>query len=534
VRGSLALCEGGVEFRLPATFVDSAVLPLVLDPLLGAQVTFGGANDDEQPDVAWDASTGRWLVVWQRAFSATNTDVRAQLLDTNAALVGGQFSIENNTATFAFQPSVANINGANAFIVAYSYGGDIFARGVDAATSVLTAEVAVATGSDNQNNVVLGGEAQDFAGGRAVAVWRNITLASLHLRTIVYNAGSLSLGTSTTVASGFTDSEVNISQSGGQTGLYCIVWTRDPFGIADIYGRVFSTSGSFVTPATALASAVRGCRVPAVDGDGTNWVLSYAQEETTGSVDYDIVAAPVRYDGGALFVGTAQFVENDLSDHEYSPAVAWLANSALVAYTDEATPGVFDTYVRSIEPFGCLSCEGEGSLGLFVALNETQPEVVAKFSSALGGRDAITVWQSVDPATNSGDVLVQRWRAQHGAYTSLGGGCGSGGQALASCAKNPSSDFRVRLRSGPPNTTVWGILSFERNDYVCSPCTLIADPFSGAVWSQLANSLGDVSLNLPIPAGAGGVQFYLQYVSLQPSCALGIETSSAILVGIEN
>jgi hypothetical protein len=105
---------------------------------------------------------------------------------------------------------------------------------------------------------------------------------------------------------------------------------------------------------------------------------------------------------------------------------------------------------------------------------------------------------------------------------------------LASCAKNPSSDFRVRLRSGPPNTTVWGILSFERNDYVCSPCTLIADPFSGAVWSQLANSLGDVSLNLPIPAGAGGVQFYLQYVSLQPSCALGIETSSAILVGIEN
>ncbi|MCU0867627.1 MAG: hypothetical protein MUC36_27915, partial [Planctomycetes bacterium] len=227
VRGSLAACDGGIELRLPASFVAEAQLPLVLDPLVGTSSVISAGFNDNHPDLAWDASSGRWLAVWQRIFSGSNADIRGQFFDTAGAPIGGVFVIENNTATFASRPSVANINGANAFVVAYTYGGDVFARGVLAATGALTAEVAVATGSDSQVDVVLGGEALDSAGGQALAVWRNATASSILCRPIGHNGTALTLATASTVASGFSDEQPAVSRSGGEAGRLLITWTRN-------------------------------------------------------------------------------------------------------------------------------------------------------------------------------------------------------------------------------------------------------------------------------------------------------------------
>ena len=54
------------------------------------------------------------------------------------------------------------------------------------------------------------------------------------------------------------------------------------------------------------------------------------------------------------------------------------------------------------------------------------------------------------------------------------------------------------------------------------------------VWAQTTNARGDVTLGLPTPAGSGGMQFLLQYVSLGSACTLGLEMSSAVQIGIEN
>jgi hypothetical protein len=529
--GSMSLGKDGIEFRLPAAFVDSAVLPLVLDPPFGTSVTLGGSNDDTSPDLAWDASNACYLAVWQRTLSFTNSDIRGQRLDTDGGLIGGTISIENNAATLAVRPRVAGINGENAFVVVYSYGGDVFAKGVSAATGALTSEATVATGSNNQLDIVVGGEAMDFAGGRALAAWRDSTLGNITVRTIGYTASSLVLG-ATSIAAGnaLSLSELAISRSGGESGRWLLTWTRDPSGVADIYGRVYDRNTGFVTVGTALVTDVLECRVPAVDGDGIHWVLAFARNE--GGLDYDVLARPVRFDAGVLAVGTIQTIAADNNDNEYSPSVAWLGYSALVGWNDETLPGIFDTFVQSIEPFGCLVCEGSYSQGV-TANNEFGTAIAAKFSGgSFGARDAAVMW--VQDIVNVGDVLFWRWRAKHGAYTQLGGSCGSGGEAIASCAINPNPNFIVRLRNGPPSTIVWGILGFERNDYVCGPCTLIPNPFTGVVWSQTTNSRGDVTLGLPTVAGSGGVQFYLQYVSLGPTCPLGLEMSTSILVGIEN
>ena len=529
--GSMSLGKDGIEFRLPAAFVDSAVLPLVLDPPFGTSVTLGGTFDDFAPDLAWDASNACYLAVWARSFSATNIDIRGQRLDTDGGLIGATIAIENNAATFAVDPKVANINGANAFVVVYSYGGDVFAKGVSAAAGTLTAEATVATGSNNQLDIVVGGEAMDFAGGQALAAWRDASLGSISVRPIGYTTTALSFGATSTVAgTALSLTDLAISRSGGEVGRWLITWTRDPAGVGDIYGRVYERGVGFATIATALVTDVLECRTPAVDGDGTNWVLAFARNE--GGLDYDVLARPVRYDAGALTVGTIQPIAADNNDNENFPSVGWIGNSALVGWNDETTPGIFDTYVQSVDPFGCTVCEGSYSLGV-TTNNEFSTAIATKSAGgAFGARDAGVMW--AQDIGNLGDVLFWRWRARHGAYTSLGGGCGNGGQALASCAINPNANFRVRLRNGPPSTTVWGIIGFERNDYVCGPCVLIPNPFTGVVWSQTTTSLGDVSLGLPTVAGSGGTQFYLQYVSLGPTCPLGLEMSTSILVGIEN
>ena len=531
VAGSMTLGANGIEFRLPATFVDSAVLPLVLDPLFGTSVTLGGVNDDTAPDLAWDASNACYLAVWQRDLSFTNTDIRGQLLNTDGVLIGGTISIESNAATLAARPRVANINGDNEFVVVYSYGGDVFARGVSAAAGALTVETTVATGSNNQFDIVIGGEALDFATGEAVAAWRDSTVGSISMRTIGFSGSALVLGSTSTVAGvALSLTELAISRSGGEIGRWLITWTRDPSGVADIYGRVYQRGVGFVTIATALVTEVLACAVPAVDGDGIHWVLAFARNE--GGLDYDVLARPVRYDAGTLSVGTIQAIAADNNDHEYSPSVGWLGYSALVGWSDETNPGIFDTYVQSVEPFGCLVCEGSYSLGVTTD-SEYRTAIATKFSGgAFGARDAAVMW--VQDIANSGDVLFWRWRAKHGAYTQLGGGCGSGGEAIGACAINPNPSFTVRLRNGPASTTVWGIIGFERNDYVCGPCTLIPNPFTGVVWSQTTNTRGDATLGLPTVAGSGGLEFWLQYVSLGGACSLGLEMSTAVRIGIEN
>ena len=531
VAGSMSVGANGIEFRLPAAFVDAAALPIVLDPLFGTSVTLGGGNDDTAPDLAWDASNACYLAVWQRTLSATNSDIRGQRLDTDGLLIGGTLVIESNAATLAVRPKVADINGLNTFAVVYSYGGDVFTRGVSAASGTLTTEVAVATGSNNQLDIVVGGEALDSANGVAIAAWRDASAGSISMRAIAYSGLSTIQGPTLTVAgTGLSLAELSISRSGGESGRWLITWTRDPGSVGDIYGRVYERGVGFATVATALVTEVLECRVPAVDGDGIHWVLAFARNE--GGTDYDVLARPVRFDAGSLAVGTIQPIAQDNNDNEYGPSVAWLGYSALVGWNDETTPGIFDTFVQSVDPFGCLVCEGSYSLGI-TADSEFATAIAAKFSGgSFGARDAGVMW--VQDITNVGDVLFWRWRAKHGAYTQLGGGCGSGGEAIGSCAINPNPNFVVRLRNGPISAPVRGILGFERNDYVCGPCALIPNAFTGVVWAQTTNARGDVTLGLPTPAGSGGMQFLLQYVSLGSACTLGLEMSSAVQIGIEN
>ena len=52
VTGSMAYANGSVEMRLPASFVNNATLPLVLDPLVGTTFPVTATFDDADLDIA--------------------------------------------------------------------------------------------------------------------------------------------------------------------------------------------------------------------------------------------------------------------------------------------------------------------------------------------------------------------------------------------------------------------------------------------------------------------------------------------------
>src|SRR5436190_9361128 len=118
--GDVRFFDGQLELSLPASFVATATYPLVLDPIIGGviNVSSGLTYDDGEPDAAFDSSTSHFLVVWQRTFSATNSDVRGQLVTQAGSLVGT--TIFFNSTGVASRPRVANLGTRDRFGVVWT------------------------------------------------------------------------------------------------------------------------------------------------------------------------------------------------------------------------------------------------------------------------------------------------------------------------------------------------------------------------------------------------------------------------------
>lgn len=112
----LDLRDGFVELVVPAAFVATATLPLVVDPFLSTVALGYSGNFSGNPDVAFDYTTQEFLAVWQFAYSATDHDVWAQRLDLGQNPVGTPFTLDFTSTSWS-KPRVANNGLADNFLV---------------------------------------------------------------------------------------------------------------------------------------------------------------------------------------------------------------------------------------------------------------------------------------------------------------------------------------------------------------------------------------------------------------------------------
>ena len=111
------LVDGGIELRVPAEFLSGAELPLVVDPVLQAIDVDSSPRVARDPDVAFDGTgEGTWLVVYEDATDAGDTDLIARRFDTAGTLLE-ELAVDLS-ADDTVDPAVAGANGQ--FLVAWT------------------------------------------------------------------------------------------------------------------------------------------------------------------------------------------------------------------------------------------------------------------------------------------------------------------------------------------------------------------------------------------------------------------------------
>jgi hypothetical protein len=520
-----------LDFVLPAAFVARAALPLVVDPLIGTAVAMNTAaeNDDRDPDLAWDDTNNVWLVVWTRSVSGADTDVVGQRVSANGTLVGGAIGIQVSSVA-AGRPRVANLQASDRFVVVWEESGNVAARSVAAATGQMSSQMIVAPG---HGPVVAGDPSTTHDDALVVWIRPGVFSAVDGIAIQATAGGSLTAVGAVTQLAAITTSfrssrAVEISRSGGAPGRYAIVWQdseHGAFGIPPVnvdYDRVqgLLVDRGLNTLATFLVA--EDGFVGGVDGDGDQWVAAWS---TSG----DVLARSLRLGNGGSALSAPVAIADQSGSDERNPSVAWLGNSALVAWADDVTNS-WQVMARSIDPFTCAACEGTTTVNALG--NDPRPRVASRFASGDTGDDAAIAWSQLF----LGDVQWQAWDAEDGAVTDLGGGCGNGGRCHAPCAHPGNQGFALRLRAAGPGAAAFALFGFQNLGASCGSCTLVPDAFAGFVQAAgNTSAAGDAAFVLPLPAAASlvGQSIFGQWVTAGTSCLGGLDFSNGIRITIE-
>lgn len=277
-----------IDFRVPASFVADAVLPLTIDPVWTSFSNGFGVADDADPSVLYAGATNQFLVVWNEYTSAQNLDVYASRYASNlgSPLEGIAIEISNDSW---HGPACA-----------YSYGAD---RALIAAVS----NPGTGTGR---------------VAGRLFDV----------------GAGQLAPGVVTISSVGATSKEdVDVGGSNADTAAdahFCVTWSRGQVtNQIDVEYRILEADGTPITGISKVNTSAADEIQPAIsqgvgdaDLSGDNWHIVWTE-------DYDndgrgaILAKRIYFSGNASLNSDAFSVTADaLFSH---PTISSLSDETL-------------------------------------------------------------------------------------------------------------------------------------------------------------------------------------------------------------
>ena len=354
--------------------------------------------------------------------------------------------------------------------------------------------------------------------GSALLVWENgnqVFAAPLH----VGAGGSLTQGSSVLLGSGIRPS---ISKGNGVAGRHMVVWGANNF--RDIASAIVDRNGN-VLDQMMIANAVEKEINAQVDGDGTKWLVEYLLIRP-GSIDH-IITKPVFWDSNTAqaFVGPGVVVATSTTAGLAAVDVGWGGGSYLIAYAEGSyVVGGTGQQVLTVDPYSALVCEPRVQPRLN-ALSLVLEIATQQHGSPPGGDLAMLVESS----------SARFYRLDDGITTDLGGDCGNGGFAAATCAVVGNQNFVLRVREARRGVPAFLALGTQQVGYQCGGCTLVPNPLA-LVSAGLTDSRGNAAVPVPIPniPGMVGATFLEQWITVGgTACPLGIELSNALRVQIQ-
>ena len=487
VEGILRQSGSVLEIVIPAAFVATADLPLVVDPLFGVEHDgTDGTFEADQVDVAFGASSfDEYALVFTRYYSATDPDISAATY-TNFGTTGLLLlAVESTVGTFDQEPSIAYNLGEEQFAVAWqrantpSDPNDVLFSTFDASSGVVEATISLASGDiTDENHPDVGGEDQ-LGFDRAVVVYQaeeQIRVASVQ----VPDGATPVLVTTNTVFSGGDHDYPAISKSGGSSGRYFVVAERDfgidrdlRFGMVDYIGTVLATGGTLTTSGPDEER-------PDVAGDGEVGMVVFQREAAAGNGDNDIWARKLEYDAVNDEVDLDPetiIVEGELDDDELEPAIGLSGNEYLIAWADQVGAGfVYDVFATTVGKDTCLVCEPEVTVSAPV-LSNREPEIGTRQAGGDATEGEAAIAYTRTGGVPNDQIFFHVWENQGTGSSTLtfGGGCGEGGViSLAGSDEIGSTDFVVNLSSASAISTI-AVLNINApgGEFACGPCTVL-------------------------------------------------------------
>jgi hypothetical protein len=256
VAASTTLVDGRIEIRVPAEFVASASLPLVIDPLVSSGIAVTGTNDVGNPDLVYAPTTGEWHVVYQRLFAAGDWDCYVRRMDANFAPLGTATAIDFTTNNWS-RPRIAHLQGSNVSMVvgelripatAIKVSGRILGN----AGTTTTGQFDIAAVSRDSFVPDVGGDPYpSVGGGYFTVVWQfafSATDHDIYARQVTYTGALRGTGPIFVQTSTAFEANPTISKSDGAgnsvTQRHAIVYQQQ-IGSADwnILGSFYSWDG---------------------------------------------------------------------------------------------------------------------------------------------------------------------------------------------------------------------------------------------------------------------------------------------------
>ncbi|MEL6713991.1 MAG: hypothetical protein AAFP86_09465, partial [Planctomycetota bacterium] len=344
---------------VPAAFVRSAALPLVVDPILS---TFSVTNDvrrQTQVDVAYSGNATNYQIVYAEADSGVDFDVLSVFYSASLDVLFPPESIDISATPWT-SPSNAYSFNEDAFLCAAVVGNGIGNRRVrgrilDAVTADSTAQFDIS--GPGAETVDVGGYGGIFASNHDfMVVWQESDTINADMDIVaqaVNGNGSLT-GSRIVIDGDVGDFDRNpaISKASGRSNgtlasqEYMIVWEREisptnhdlrcqvigwngaMAGHPQFSGYTFSDA---LDPCVSMWSNVRG--LTTVE---RHWVIAF--ERRTGT-DYDIFAVVAR-DGEADNAKSLTAMQDlDLQLDHRDPQIAFDSQDFLVTYQTERANG---------------------------------------------------------------------------------------------------------------------------------------------------------------------------------------------------